>query len=205
MNIPGLNTANLTSISRILLIPVILGVYVGMAGGHLLAAALFIIASISDWLDGYLARRLNQTSEFGAFIDPVADKLLVVCVLILLTSVHAQLLLPAVVIIAREVLVLALREWMASRGQRERVAVAFVGKLKTGVQMTAISALLLVPDTASPTLLWELELWEGLILWDLRHWLLLLGHWLLLLAAVLSLWSMVQYFRRAWKTLNIAP
>ncbi len=175
----SMNIPNLITFSRIAFIPIILVVYLygNMAISYWLAALLFIIASITDWLDGYLARKLNQTSDYGAFLDPVADKLLVVCMLILLTSAHTELLLPTILIIAREIVVLALREWMAGQGERDKVAVAFSGKLKTTVQMIAISALL-VSDTA-PALLWYL------------------GYWLLMLSAILGLWSMLRYFVKA--------
>ena len=145
---------------------------------HFIAAALFALASLSDWLDGYLARRLELTSEFGAFLDPVADKLLVVTVLIMLVGELNTLLLPTIVIIAREFLISALREWMASRGHREAVAVAFSGKLKTTFQMIAIIVLILVTD-ATP------------------DWLLMLGYVMITIAALLSLWSALQYFKAA--------
>ena len=178
-----MNTANLVTMSRIALTPVVVGCYYsGLPAGQLLAAVVFIIASITDWLDGYLARKLDQTSEFGAFLDPVADKVLVTVVLILLVTSHANLLIPTVIIITREILVSALREWMASRGQRNMVAVAFSGKLKTTLQMIAIGALLLVSD-ATPALLWQF------------------GFTLVNIAALLSLWSGYQYFKKAWVVL----
>jgi len=133
---------------------------------------------LSDWLDGYLARRLNQTSEFGAFLDPVADKLLVVTVLIMLVGELNPLLTPTIVIIAREVLISALREWMATRGHREAVAVAFSGKLKTTFQMIAIVTLILVTES-SP------------------DWLLMTGFVMIYIAALLSLYSALHYFKAA--------
>lgn len=178
-----MNAANLVTLSRIALIPVVVVLYYsGLPYSQLMATSVFIIASVSDWLDGYLARKLKQTSEFGAFLDPVADKLLVTVVLILLVTTHASLLAATAVIIAREILVSALREWMATRGKRDAVAVAFSGKLKTTVQMVAIGALLLVSDT-TPALLWQF------------------GFLLVHVAAFLSLWSGYQYFKRAWKVL----
>ena len=150
---------------------------------HLLAAILFSIASLTDWLDGFLARKLNQTSEFGAFLDPVADKLLVAIILIMLVSIYPPLLLAAGIIIAREILVSALREWMAAKGFRDKVAVKFSGKLKTTVQMFAIIILLL----ANP---------------NLPEWLLMLGYGLIYLAAVLSISSAMQYFRAGWSELR---
>ncbi len=174
-----MNSANLVTLSRIALIPVVIACYYsGLAQAHLIAAVIFIIASVTDWLDGYLARKLNQTSAFGAFLDPVADKLLVACILIMLTAVYESLLLATAIIITRELLVSALREWMASQGERDVVKVAFIGKLKTTVQMIAISALLLVSAT-TPELLWQL------------------GYWLIMLAALLSIWSMIEYFNKA--------
>jgi CDP-diacylglycerol--glycerol-3-phosphate 3-phosphatidyltransferase len=151
---------------------------------HLLAAILFSIASLTDWLDGFLARKLNQTSEFGAFLDPIADKLLVAIILIMLVSIYPSLLLAAGIIIAREILVSALREWMAAKGLRDKVAVKFSGKLKTMVQMLAIIILLL----ANP---------------NLPEWLLMLGYGLIYLAAVLSISSAMQYFRAGWSELQL--
>lgn len=174
-----MNAANLVTLSRIALIPVVVAFYYSsLPTGQILATVVFVIASVSDWLDGYLARKLKQTSEFGAFLDPVADKLLVVVVLILLVTVHASLLLATAIIVAREILVSALREWMASQGKRAAVAVAFSGKLKTTVQMVAIGALLLVSDS-TPVLLWQF------------------GFMLVNIAAILSLWSGFQYFQKA--------
>jgi len=121
-----MNAANLVTLSRIALIPVVVVLYYsGLPSGHIWATGVFVVASVSDWLDGYLARKLNQTSEFGAFIDPVADKLLVAVILIMLVTNHASLLPATSIIIAREILVSALREWMASQGKRSSVAVAF--------------------------------------------------------------------------------
>ncbi|MBT6481268.1 MAG: CDP-diacylglycerol--glycerol-3-phosphate 3-phosphatidyltransferase [Gammaproteobacteria bacterium] len=179
-----MNWANIATISRVLLIPVVIYSYnLDTQFSHLLAAILFTVASLTDWLDGYLARKLNQSSEFGAFLDPVADKLLVAVMMIMLVSVYPSLLLAAGVIIAREMLVSALREWMATKGMRDKVAVAFSGKLKTTVQMLAIITLLV----ANPSL---------------PEWVLMLGYGLIYLAAVLSISSMTQYFRAAWSELQ---
>tara|TARA_R110002073_G_scaffold72094_1_gene176399 strand:- start:537 stop:1085 length:549 start_codon:yes stop_codon:yes gene_type:complete len=179
-----MNWANIATVSRVILIPVVIYCYhLDTEFSHVLAAILFAIASLTDWLDGYLARKFNQTSELGAFLDPVADKLLVVLMMIMLVSVYPQLLLAASIIIARELLVSALREWMAGKGKRDKVAVAFSGKLKTTVQMLAIMTLLL----ANPTL---------------PDWVMLLGYGLVYLAAVLSISSMWQYFRGAWADLQ---
>lgn len=175
-----MNWANTVTISRILMIPVVVIVYYSsLESAHLLAAIIFTIASISDWLDGYLARALNQTSEFGAFLDPVADKLLVTVVLIMLVAAYPALLIATAIIISREVLISALREWMATKGQRDTVAVAFSGKLKTTVQMIAIVVLLLA-DNNVPAWVW------------------LAGYLVLNIAALLSVWSMIHYFRNAW-------
>ena len=174
-----MNWANLITYFRILLIPVVvLSYYSELPNANAIAAMLFTAASLSDWLDGYLARRLNQTSEFGAFLDPVADKLLVVTVLIMLVGEINPLLAPTIVIIAREVLISALREWMATRGHREAVAVAFSGKLKTTFQMIAIVVLMLVTDS-SP------------------DWLLMSGYVMIYIAAMLSLYSALHYFKAA--------
>ncbi|MCH1600919.1 MAG: CDP-diacylglycerol--glycerol-3-phosphate 3-phosphatidyltransferase [Pseudomonadales bacterium] len=174
-----MNWANLITYFRMLLIPmVVLSYYSELQYANMLAAMLFSLASLSDWLDGYLARRLNQTSEFGAFLDPVADKLLVVTVLIMLVGELNPLLAPTIVIIAREVLISALREWMATRGHRETVAVAFSGKLKTTFQMIAIVALILVTES-SP------------------DWLLMTGFVMIYIAALLSLYSALHYLKAA--------
>jgi CDP-diacylglycerol--glycerol-3-phosphate 3-phosphatidyltransferase len=143
------------------------------------AALVFIVASITDWLDGWLARKMNQTSEFGAFLDPVADKLLVSVALILLLHRmdNAFITLAAMVVIGREIVVSALREWMAQAGNRTSVAVTSLAKLKTGFQMTAIPILLWYPSEPAGE--------------SLR----LLGIVLLGIAVVLTLWSMGVYFK----------
>lgn len=177
-----MNLANLTTILRIFLIPPIVFFYFsGLAQAHLIAAAIFAVASLTDWLDGYLARKLDQATELGAFLDPVADKLLVVVVSLVLLAAYPALLLPIAVIVVRELLISALREWTATHGNR--VAVGFMGKLKASVQMIAIVALLL-PEDGEPRLLW------------------LLGAGLIYLSAILALWSMAQYFHRAWQSLR---
>lgn len=174
-----MNWPNLITCFRMLLIPlVVLSYHSDLQYANVLAAVLFTLASLSDWLDGYLARRLNQTSEFGAFLDPVADKLLVVTALIMLVGELNSLLAPTIVIIAREVLISALREWMATRGHREAVAVAFSGKLKTTFQMVAIVALILVTEN-SP------------------NWLLMAGYMMICAAALMSLYSALHYFKAA--------
>lgn len=181
-----MNAANLVTCSRVLLVPVIVLVYYsGFAWSQLAAAGLFAIASISDWLDGYLARKLNMASAFGAFLDPVADKLLVVMALVLLTANYPSpwFVIPVAVIIGREVFVSALREWMASRNQRDVVAVGYIGKVKTTVQMISITLLLL----------WT-PVWPA--------WVLHLGYVLIYLSAALSVWSMMIYLKAAWPSMQ---
>jgi CDP-diacylglycerol--glycerol-3-phosphate 3-phosphatidyltransferase len=150
------------------------------------AALVFIVASITDWLDGWLARKMNQTSEFGAFLDPVADKLLVSVALILLLHRmdNAFITLAAMVVIGREIVVSALREWMAQAGNRASVAVTSLAKLKTGFQMTAIPILLWYPSEPA------------------GEYLRLLGLVLLGIAVVLTLWSMAIYFKVFWPALK---
>jgi len=179
MSIPNIITS-----LRVILIPVLVLVfYLPFEWRHLAATLIFIIAGISDWLDGYIARKWDQHTEFGAFFDPVADKLIVAVALILLIEEHASiwLTIPAMVIIGREIVISALREWMAELGKRTSVAVSFVGKLKTTLQMAAIIVLLL---DAPNSLVAQL----GLVL--------------LYLAVVLTLWSMFVYLRAAWADLT---
>jgi cardiolipin synthase (CMP-forming) len=168
--------------ARIVAIPLIVGVfYVDIAPGHqnLFATSLFVLVALTDWLDGYLARKLNQTSSFGAFLDPVADKFLVCAALLILLELGRVNALVALVIIGREIAISALREWMAQIGASRSVAVHMVGKLKTTVQMVAI-----------PFLLYD-GLLFGLI--PTRTW----GTWLILAAVVLTIWSMVYYLQKA--------
>lgn len=177
------NIPNTLTLLRILLIPVLVVVFYLPFKNHLLvAAAIFAIAAITDALDGYLARKLGQITLFGAFLDPVADKLMVSVALVLLVERHDTLLfiLAATVIIGREIVVSALREWMAELGERTSVAVSYVGKVKTVFQMVAITALLAIDPVND----------EG--------WLLALCYIVLYVAAVLTLWSMVIYLRMAW-------
>lgn len=187
------NTPNLITLLRILLIPVFIAVYyLPFRWASLLAMSLFILAAVTDWLDGYLARRLDQASPFGAFLDPVADKLMVASALVLLASdtrVHDLVLdfrlfaIVVLIIVGREITVSALREWMAELGERARVAVSFLGKFKTIGQMVAI-----------PFLLYREPLF-GLPVFRI-------GELLLYLAAGLTLWSMVIYLRAAWPSLT---
>ena len=156
------NIPNILTFSRILIVPVIIGLYIIRVDG-LWLALIFIVTSFTDYLDGYLARRLKQTSKLGAFLDPVADKIMVTVVLILLVSdsfvldasINSQAFIVVVtLIISREITVSALREWMAEIGQRSKVAVGKIGKLKTGSQMLAITLLLYAKDIGwFPTLM----------------------------------------------------
>ncbi|GAB4197300.1 MAG: CDP-diacylglycerol--glycerol-3-phosphate 3-phosphatidyltransferase [Wenzhouxiangellaceae bacterium] len=171
---------------RIAIIPVLmLCFYLPGQWANEAALALFILAGITDWLDGWLARRTGQQSRFGEFLDPVADKLMVAMVLVLLVERHPQVViaLSAGVIIGREITVSALREWMSSIGERGRVRVSWLGKVKTTTQMVAIGFLIY----AQP--LYGLPV-------------LLIGKVLLLIAAMLTLWSMMLYLRAAWPSLQ---
>jgi CDP-diacylglycerol--glycerol-3-phosphate 3-phosphatidyltransferase len=168
--------------ARIVAIPLIVGVFylpLEPATRNLIATVLFVVVALTDWLDGYLARKLNQTSSFGAFLDPVADKFLVCAALLILLQLDRVNAFVALVIIGREIAISALREWMAQIGASRSVAVHVLGKLKTVVQMVAI-----------PFLLFDGALF-GLI--DTRIW----GTGLIYLAAVLTIWSMVYYLRKA--------
>ncbi len=168
--------------ARIVAIPLIAGVFhLQMTPAHqnLLATVLFVTVALTDWADGYLARKLNQTSSFGAFLDPVADKFLVCAALLVLLEQQRVDALVALVIVGREIAISALREWMAQIGASRSVAVHMLGKLKTTVQMVAI-----------PFLLFDGVLFKVI---DTRLW----GTWLIYLAAVLTIWSMVYYLRKA--------
>ncbi len=180
MNLPILLTW-----ARIVLIPVFVGLFylpdawLSPHDKNLAAAAVFLLGALTDWLDGWLARSLNQTSAFGAFLDPVADKLLVAAALIVLVRLGRVHEVVAVIIIGREITISALREWMAKIGQSRSVAVSAIGKVKTVAQMVALLLLLL---------------WDplfGVIDVDL------LGTALIYLAAVLTLWSMIYYLKMA--------
>ena len=168
--------------ARIVAIPLIIGVfYLPLAADtrNLLATAMFVVFALTDWADGYLARKLNQTSSFGAFLDPVADKFLVCAALLVLVHLDRADVFVALIIIGREIAISALREWMAQIGASRSVAVHMLGKVKTTVQMVAIpfllydGALLGVVDT---------RLWGNVLIW---------------IAAVLTVWSMVYYLQRA--------
>jgi CDP-diacylglycerol---glycerol-3-phosphate 3-phosphatidyltransferase len=178
---------NALTILRILLIPVLVVVFYLPFNNHLLfAAGVFGLAAVTDWFDGYLARRLGQMTAFGAFLDPVADKLMVAVALVLLVERHNTLLftLAACVIIGREIVVSALREWMAELGARTSVKVSYVGKVKTAFQMVAITGLLAINPQTN------------------ENWLLAVCYLILYTAAVLTLWSMTIYLKAAWSIIK---
>jgi len=181
MNIP-----NSLTLFRIVLIPVLVALfYWPAAHTYFLTAAVFAVAAGTDWLDGYLARKLGQSTPLGAFLDPVADKLMVAVALALLIERYdaAWFTIPAVIIIGREIVISALREWMAELGKRTSVAVSYLGKVKTTAQMVAIFGWLLVsPDS------------DGYLYYA--------NIVLLYTAALLTLWSMVIYLHAAWPDLR---
>ncbi len=184
------NLPNILTLLRIVLIPFfVLFFYLDVADANVITTVLFALAGFTDWLDGYLARRMGVTSAFGAFLDPVADKLMVATALILIVDnnpTHMSgiwIALPAAVIVGREITISALREWMAEVGASSKVAVSMLGKVKTTAQMLALLLLLYrepvgAVDTAQA------------------------GLWLLYVAAVLTLWSMIDYLRSAWPALK---
>ncbi|MET0256509.1 MAG: CDP-diacylglycerol--glycerol-3-phosphate 3-phosphatidyltransferase [Luteibacter sp.] len=185
-----INLPTWLTLFRVLLLPVMVVVfYLPFRGASLTAALVFVLAGFTDWLDGYLARRMNLTSAFGAFLDPVADKLMVAVTLFLLVQSHPGgwqgilLAVTASVIVGREISVSALREWMAEIGARSRVKVAFLGKLKTAMQMVALVVLLLQHDA------------ETLRLYHI-------GEALLVIAGILTIWSGLDYLRAAWPALR---
>jgi CDP-diacylglycerol--glycerol-3-phosphate 3-phosphatidyltransferase/cardiolipin synthase len=180
-----INTPILLTWLRIVAIPIFVAVYylpdtwLSPVAKNWTAMGIFSAAAITDWLDGYLARKWGETSAFGAFLDPVADKLMVTAALILLVQLGRAEAYLAIIIIGREIAISALREWMAQLGKTKNVAVAFIGKVKTASQMTAIIALLLwepiIPGVSTPVL-------GTVALW---------------VAAILTLWSMFHYLRLA--------
>ncbi|MGD8925913.1 MAG: CDP-diacylglycerol--glycerol-3-phosphate 3-phosphatidyltransferase [Thioalkalispiraceae bacterium] len=181
-----LTIPNLITLFRIIIIPVFVLAFI-MPDYHykpIILVSLFFLAGISDWVDGFLARMLKQQSAFGAFLDPVADKLMVTTAMVLLVVEHPELLMmfPAIVIIGREIAISALREWMANLGAQTKVKVSFIGKLKTASQLLAIGFLLYNQPIGSfnPTLV---------------------GYILLYIATILTLWSMIVYLRASWSSL----
>src|SRR5687767_5579419 len=187
--------ANILTVARIIMIPLVVVLfYMPQPWAKAATGWLFILAAVTDSLDGYLARKLGQTSALGAFLDPVADKLMVAVALILLVSYeppmlelfafnpHVAMTLAAAVIVGREITISALREWMAEVGARAKVAVSSIGKIKTIFQMTGLSMLLFREDV------WFIPAFE-------------LGFYCLVAAAALTLWSMIVYLRAAWPDL----
>ena len=171
---------------RVALIPLVVGVFylpaawLSPLSKGVASSAIFIVAAVTDWFDGFLARRWNETSAFGAFLDPVADKLMVAGALLVLVEFERVNAVIAFIIIGREIAISALREWMAQIGAARSVAVSSIGKIKTTAQMIAIP-MLLFNDTLFGVL-------------DTRYW----GAWLLVIAAVLTVWSMIYYLKKAW-------
>ncbi len=188
---------------RIVLIPVLVLVfYLPYSWTNFAAAFIFVLAAVTDWLDGWIARRYHLYSAFGAFLDPVADKLMVAVSLFLIVQGHPTLWMAvwAAVIVGREIAVSALREWMAELGQRATVKVALVGKIKTVAQMVALSCLL-YSINPRPVLEGRFPLRPGADVWmglPVFH----IGEWLLAIAALLTLWSGVQYLLAAWPILS---
>ncbi|MCK5720064.1 MAG: CDP-diacylglycerol--glycerol-3-phosphate 3-phosphatidyltransferase [Thiomargarita sp.] len=175
------NIPNLLTLLRIILIPVFVGLfYAPWDNANILTTAVFALAVITDWFDGYLARRWQQTSAFGAFLDPVADKLIVATALVFLVQIHPSpwMAIPAAIIIGREITISALREWMAELGQRATVAVSMIGKIKTTAQMSALLLLLYNEP------LFTMPIYE-------------IGLAFLYIAAILTLWSMIVYLKAA--------
>ena len=172
---------NLLTMIRIFSIPVfVIFFYLPYPGSHQTAAVIFALAAITDWFDGYLARTWKQTSTFGAFLDPVADKLIVVTALVLIVGERdiPFIAIPAAIIVGREIVVSALREWMSELGKRTSMAVSYVGKFKTLIQMISLVMLLAYQPG--------------------DHWFGLIGIILFYLSAVLTLWSMIMYLQVAW-------
>jgi CDP-diacylglycerol--glycerol-3-phosphate 3-phosphatidyltransferase len=196
------NWPNVLTLTRIMLIPLlVIFFYLPFSWSHLAATLVFALASVTDWLDGYLARYLKQTTKLGAFLDPVADKLMVSVALVLIVaeptfqfvstdfsigrflSASAVITIPAAIIVAREIIVSALREWMAEIGKHKRVAVSKLGKVKTAVQMLAVVVLLYCDNNTNAYLVFS-------------------GYILLYIAAVLTIWSMCAYLSAAWRAVN---
>lgn len=186
---------NQITLFRIILIPVFLVVfYLPISWNHFGAFCVFWLAAVSDALDGYLARKLNQSSSFGAFIDPVADKLMVVAALVMIVEDYQSwwIAIPAILMIAREIFISALREFMSSRGKRDEIAVSTMGKYKTAAQMLGIMGLIWRPDYDIP-----------LVLFYFPHEILMfLAYMFYGIATVLTFWSMLSYFKVAWPELK---
>lgn len=179
------NIPNLLTSFRILLIPVFLVVYyLPIEHANFLTALIFVIAAVTDALDGWVARKLNQFTKFGEFLDPVADKIMVAAALIVVVESYGSLWItvPALIIISRELIVSALREWMAEIGKRASVAVSSLGKVKTVAQMVALTGLL----------------------WAAETWMVVLATMAIYIAAILTFWSMWVYLTTAWRDLTKA-
>ena len=188
-----LNIPNLLTWTRIVLIPLFVGVFytqhyaphwLSQSEQNLAATVIFVIAAVTDWFDGWIARKLGQTTAFGAFLDPVADKLMVAAALLVLVKLGRTDAIIAFIIIGREIAISALREWMAKIGAAKSIAVSFIGKIKTTAQMIAI-----------PLLLYQDPIYGVSMLG--------LGKWLIIAAAVLTLWSMAYYLRMAWPDISL--
>lgn len=187
-----INLPTWLTLFRVLLLPVMVVVfYLPFPGHNITAAVVFLLAAVTDWLDGFLARRMNLTSAFGAFLDPVADKLMVAVTLFLLVESHPEgwssivMAVTAAVIVGREISISALREWMAEVGMRATVKVAFIGKFKTVMQIVALVVLIVQHEKEATAL-------------RLYH----IGEALLVLAGVLTIWSGLYYLRAAWPSLR---
>jgi CDP-diacylglycerol--glycerol-3-phosphate 3-phosphatidyltransferase len=196
-----LNLPNILTMVRILVIPIfVLIFYLPVSWGHPAAATIFALACVTDWLDGYLARSLKQATKFGAFLDPVADKLMVSIALVMIVA-EAQfqfvsapskmfaipvfmITIPAAIIVSREVVVSALREWMAEIGKRASIVVSSLGKVKTTVQMIALTVLIYCDPTTSASII-------------------VIGYVLLYISVILTIWSMVIYLKAAWPEFDI--
>jgi CDP-diacylglycerol--glycerol-3-phosphate 3-phosphatidyltransferase len=181
---------------RILMIPVLVVVfYLPYSWTNFASAAIFGLAAITDWLDGWVARRYHQYSAFGAFLDPVADKLMVAVALFLIVQGHPTpwMAFWAAVIVGREIAVSALREWMAELGQRAKVRVAMIGKVKTTAQMVALLCLLYAVQPGQTAA--GVGMWMGKFVFHV-------GDWTLAIAAILTLWSGLQYLHAAWPSLR---
>ncbi len=174
---------------RVAMIPMVVGVFflpdgwLTLEESGIISSAIFVVAAVTDWFDGFLARRWNEVSAFGAFLDPVADKLLVAGVLLLLLQLDRTNFVIAFIIIGREITISALREWMAQIGASKSVAVSSIGTIKTAAQMVAIPMLLYGQAIGSLDILW-------------------LGQHLLEIAAILTIWSMLYYLQKAWPTIK---
>ena len=191
-----LTVPTILTLARIVMIPVLVLVfYLPYGWTNFASAAIFGLAAITDWLDGWIARRYHMYSAFGAFLDPVADKLMVAVALFLIVQGHPTpwMAFWAAVIVGREIAVSALREWMAELGQRAMVKVATIGKVKTVVQMVALLCLLysVTPDNVTP----RVEPWMGKPIF-------MIGDWLLAASALLTLWSGFHYLLAAWPVLK---